>query len=82
MTPREKEIALEAAGRSINPPAHAKHLLEAEAILSGKHLPFVVWPADMPTAEKAAWLEEQAAAVLKSGREIAEFIQQGPQGAL
>ena len=72
MTPREKEIALEAAGRSAAPVSHAKKLLEACAILHGQHPPFVVWPQggrkgelirydSLSIEEKAAWHEAQAA---------------------
>lgn len=82
MTPREKEIALEAAGRSSDPVEHAKKLIEAEAFLRGERPPFVVWPENMSAAEKAAWLERQAERVLQVDREIAMFTAQGNQGAL
>jgi len=72
MTPREKEIALEAAARSSNPIEHARKVLEAEAFLRGERPPFVVWPKQLlphsdklidalSNAEKAAWLREEAA---------------------
>lgn len=72
MTPREKEIALEAAARSSNPIEHARKVLEAEAFLRGERPPFVVWPQgqqagelirydSLSIEEKAAWHEAQAA---------------------
>lgn len=68
MTPREKEIALEAAGRSSDPVEHAKKMLEAEAFLRGERPPFVVWSRGAPEQplsarlrDNAAWLEAQAA---------------------
>lgn len=88
MTPREKEIALEAAGRSSDPVEHAKKLLKAEAFLRGERPPFVVWPkrkseyscAFIPTLgleDMAAWHEAQAAEL--RGRAISrEQFLQGP----
>ncbi|WXL27739.1 hypothetical protein WG219_09930 [Ectopseudomonas mendocina] len=77
MTPREKEIALEAAGRSSDPSGHAKRMLEAEAVLRGERPPFVVWPDEMSHEDKAAWLEAQA--TLESDRVISldEFVARG-----
>ena len=62
MTPREKEIALEAAARSSNPIEHARKVLEAEAFLRGERPPFVVWPTrQIDLEEQATWHEERAA---------------------
>ena len=93
MTPREKEIALEAAGRSVDPIAHAKKLIEAEAFLRGERPPFVVWPkrkseyscAFIPTLgleDMAAWHEAQAAELRERAAHTSEFMQRGNQGAL
>ena len=82
MTPRDKAIALEAAGRSVDPVAHAKKLIEAEAFLRGERPRFVVWPEGMSATENAAWLEGQAESVMQVAREIAEFTAQGNQGDL
>lgn len=88
MTPREKEIALEAAGRQSNPAAYALKMLEAEAILRGVHPPFVVWPKklsqftgaqiDSPSnEEKAAWLEAQAAVERERAVSLEQFRRRG-----
>ncbi len=82
MTPREKEIALEAAGRSSDPIAHARKLIKAEALLRGERPPFVIWPEAMSATEKAAWLEGQAERVLQVACEIAKFTARGNPGAL
>jgi hypothetical protein len=74
MTPREKEIALEAAGRSTDPAAHAKKVLEAEAILRGEQPPFVVWPEGMSAEEMAAWHEGQAASMSLRAQEMRRFL--------
>lgn len=92
MTPREKEIILEAAGRSGDPVAHAKKLVEAEAFLRGERPPFVVWPKEAGTwqgmqrdalsyAEKAAWHEAQAAIARESAISLAAFMRPGEGGA-
>lgn len=86
MTPREKEIALEAAGRSSDPVAHVRKMLEAEAFLRGLRQPFVVWPTNegMSLAatfeQRAAWHEAQAALLRGRSNEAAEFMEQGSQG--
>nr|WP_298165299.1 hypothetical protein [uncultured Pseudomonas sp.] len=93
MTPREKEIALEAAGRSVDPVAHAKKLIEAAAFLRGERPPFVCWPkrksehsGDFISAldlhEMAAWLEAQAAELRERAVHASEFMQRGSQGGL
>jgi|TARA_R100001143_G_scaffold61337_1_gene61911 hypothetical protein len=93
MTPREKEIALEAAGRSSEPLEHARKMVEAEAFLSGDTPPFVVWTKTlgnatfarrdgMSHAEKAAWHEAQAAVERERAEHSKAFIEQGRQGDL
>ncbi len=88
MTPREKEIILEAAGRSGDPVAYAKKLVEAEAFLRGERPPFVVWPKEPGTqrdalsyAEKAAWYEAQAAIARENAISLAVFMRLGEGGA-
>lgn len=93
MTPREKEIALEAVGRSSNPVARARELLEAEAFLRGERPPFAVWPKGPGTfpgslidalsyEEKAAWHEAQAAELRERAVALTDFMGRGHQGDL
>ncbi|MHB0820106.1 hypothetical protein ACYCFK_17750 [Stutzerimonas stutzeri] len=93
MTPREKEIALEAAGRSSDPVTHARKMIEAEAFLRGEHPPFVVWPKKaghfrgelvdaLSHEEKAAWHEAQAAIEREIAIDHAEFMRLGEGRAL
>lgn len=93
MTPREKEIALEAVGRSSDPVTHAKKLTEAAAFLHGERPPFVCWPKRksehsgdfipaLDLEEMAAWHEAQAAELRERAVHVSEFMQRGNQGAL
>jgi hypothetical protein len=63
MNRRDREIALRAiAARATGKPeSAAAEILAGIAVLDGKHLPILVWPADMAREEKAAWHRSEAA---------------------
>ena len=67
LSPREREIAIEAISRAPigDCSRAAADLLAGIAVLGGAHLPVLVWPPEMPNDEKATWLEGEAASVRK-----------------
>lgn len=75
LSPREREIAIQAMGARVSgePAEAALQLLHGIAVLDGQHIPAVAWPNGLSLGEKAAWHMEQAAALKKREAWINEF---------
>lgn len=63
LTASEREIAIGLLGsRGLSSPEEtAKNLLAGVAVLDGKHSPFVMWPAQVTSRQRAEWHAREAA---------------------
>lgn len=61
LTAREREIVIGAICNDPNPEYRAVKIKHGLAALKGNHAPSVIWPNEFSFADRAAWLEAEAA---------------------